>query len=281
MIARRPLSYRDPRPDSKIGKVRAALINLIADHSRDGMLPTSVRFLFYELVSKRIVPKQGKRPDKIVSAALTDLREDGHVPWDWIVDETREVEDFTGSVTVADDLLGYLDQACIDPWNGEAPLIITESRSLAGVLREMCSEYRVRITSTNGQVGGFLHTSVAPILESGDRVGYLGDFDLAGDDIEANTRAVLEGIVGPLRWQRLALTREQVERHNLPIIIKYDKRFKDGGGRHEAVETEALSQSLIVNIVHRWLDRLLPKSLDAVHVREQRERDRLRQLLLK
>jgi phage/plasmid primase-like uncharacterized protein len=216
-----------------------------------------VRFLFYELVSRRVISKSGERPDKIVSAALTDLRESGLVPWDDIVDETREVNDFTGSATVAKDWLGFLSSACIDPWKGHVPFILTESRSLAGVLRAMCSDYRIRIASTNGQVGGFLHTELAPRLREGDCVGYLGDFDLAGNDIEANTRRVLEEIVGPLQWERLALTREQVERYRLPTITKTDKRFKNGGGVHEAVETEALSQTLIIDIVRNWLDDLL------------------------
>jgi hypothetical protein len=271
--------YSDPRPDSKIGRVRIALIYLLDQHRRDGALPTSVRFLFYELVMQRIVAKEGDRPDKIVSAALTDLREDGLVPWDDIVDETREVLDYTGSATVADDWLCYLDAACLDPWRGRVPFILTESRSLAGVLRAQCRQYRNRIASTNGQTGGFLHTKVAPLLKEGDRVGYLGDFDLAGGDIEANTRRVLESIVGELDWQRLALTREQVDQHNLPIIIKRDKRFKDGGGEHEAVETEALSQTLIVDIVRTWLDELLPQPLERVLVRERRERARLRRLV--
>ena len=106
MIERRKhpvLHYVDPRPASKIGKVRNALMALLDQHRRDGALPTSVRFLFYELVMQRIITKEGKRPDKIVSEALTDLREDGHVPWDDIVDETREVSDFSGAATVAAD----------------------------------------------------------------------------------------------------------------------------------------------------------------------------------
>jgi hypothetical protein len=74
--------YSDPRPESKIGRVRTALMYLIEQHRNDGALPTSVRFLFYELVMQRIVAKDGNRPDKIVSAALTDLRENGLVPWD-------------------------------------------------------------------------------------------------------------------------------------------------------------------------------------------------------
>jgi hypothetical protein len=272
--------YVDPRPQSKIGQVRIALMALLDQHLRDEAIPTSVRFLFYELVARRIVAKSGERPDKIVSQALTWLRERGQVPWEWIVDETRSVEDFTGSATVAEDWLAFLNAARLNPWRGKPPFILTESRSLAGVLRDMARAYRIRIAATNGQVGGFLHTDVAPMLGAGDRVGYLGDFDLAGDDIEANTRRVLEGIVGgELDWTRLALTQTQVDDYDLPRIIKTDKRFKNGGGRHEAVETEALSQTLIVDIVRDWLDGLLPQRLDQVLVRERRQRNRLRRLI--
>jgi hypothetical protein len=271
--------YLDPRPNSKLGKVRTALMYLLDEHRRDGALPTSVRFLFYELVMRRIVSKEGERPDKIVSAALTDLRERGLVRWQDIVDETREVEDYTGAASVAEDWLAYLAAACIDPWRGRVPFTLTESRSLAGVLRGLVRDYRARIAATNGQVRGFLHTDVAPRLRAGDRVLYLGDYDLAGNDIEANTRRVLEKLVGELEWERLALTREQVEHYDLPIITKRDKRFKGRRGVHQAVETEALSQTLIVNIVRERLDVLLPQPLDRVLVRERRERDRLRRLV--
>jgi hypothetical protein len=156
---------------------------------------------------------------------------------------------------------------------------LTESRSLGGVLRGQVRDYRGRIAPTNGQVGGFLHTDVGPYLKPGDRVGYLGDLDLAGGDIEANTRRVLEEIVGgELDWKRLALTREQVTQYRLPSITKKDNRFKDDGGVHEAVETEALSQTLIVDIVRNWLDALLPVPLDRVLVRERQQRNRLRRI---
>jgi hypothetical protein len=41
-----------------------------------------VRFLFYELIARSVISKEGDRPDKIVSEALTDLRERRLVPWD-------------------------------------------------------------------------------------------------------------------------------------------------------------------------------------------------------
>jgi hypothetical protein len=81
-----------------------------------------------------------------------------------------------------------------------------------------------------------------------------------------------------LRWERLALTKEQVAHYNLPIIIKHDRRYKDGGA-HEAVETEALRQTVLIEILRARLDALLPEPLSRVLEREQSQRKRLAALL--
>src|SRR4029453_8466274 len=111
--------------------------------------------------------------------------------------------------------------------------------------------------------GGFLHTEIAPILRLGQRILYLGDLDLSGGQIEANTRRVLEREVGLLAWERLALTQEQVDQYDLPVIEKHDWRYNDGRP-HQAVETEALSQTIIVSIVRDRLKQLLPEPLATV-----------------
>jgi hypothetical protein len=122
---------RRPEPDCESSWVRRELVRLYEEHRSNGTLPTSSRFLFYELVARKVIAKDaGQRPDQVVIKALTQLREWGVIPWDAIVDETREVSNFTGSATVADDLLLYLHAARLDPWDGEPPLILTESRSL-------------------------------------------------------------------------------------------------------------------------------------------------------
>jgi hypothetical protein len=266
---------------SKIGELRLALLELLNEHERDGALPTSSRFLFYELVQRGVLSKKSngqRRPDQDLHVALTQLRESGEVPWDWIVDETRSLDDYRGASTIRQWMLDVLPQARLDPWAGDAPLILTESRSLAGVLREFARDYAVLIAATNGQCGGFLHTEIAPILRLGQRVLYLGDLDLSGGQIEANTRRVLEREVGELTWERLALTQAQVDQYDLPVIEKRDRRYSDGHP-HEAVETEALSQSIIVEIVRDRLDQLLPEPLQSVHEREVRQRAKIRRLL--
>jgi hypothetical protein len=80
------------------------LAELLEEHRAAGALPTSARFLFYELVARGVLSKAragARRPDQMLHDALTDLRGDGRVPWAWIADETRALEDWAGSPTVA------------------------------------------------------------------------------------------------------------------------------------------------------------------------------------
>ena len=103
---------------------------------------------------------------------------------------------------------------------------------------------------------------------------YLGDWDHQGGQIESNTQRVLEELVGNLDWKRLALSEQQVDRYHLPRLRKEDRRYDESSPLrwHEAVETEALQQQLIVDIVRRQLNALLPEPLAAVHEREVAER---------
>jgi hypothetical protein len=137
----------------------------------------------------------------------------------------------------------------------------------------------VKIASTDGQTNGFLRNKLAPLITIETGVLYLGDWDFSGGHIEANTRRGLEREVDRvLDWERLALTEEQVNDPdlNLTVIDKYDRRTKT---THPSVETEALSQQVIVDIVRRKLDQLLTEPLADVAVREVAEREALRRIL--
>jgi hypothetical protein len=273
------------------------LIELLQEHEAAGedALPTSARFLYYELVQRGILKKhdevpartdgkKGRRPDQDLHDALMWLREKEVVPWDWITDETRSLEDHTGWASINAWATTSVRYIRLDPWQGRAPMILTESRSLAGALRKLAIQYATKLAATKGQVGGFLRTVVAPQLKSGDTVLYCGDWDWQGGQIEANTRRVLERLVGgELDWTRIALTEEQVDRYDLRRlqIMKRDKRYKPGtpGWRFPAVETEALQQQVIVQIVRDALDAELPEPLEDVLEREARQRGEIERLL--
>ncbi len=270
-------------PDSNKGRLQRACLKVLQQHERDGALPTNGRFIFYELEGLGTVSKVktgARSAGQNLTDALLHLRDAGVVPWDWIVDETREMEVWHYADSVAEYLLDILPQARIDPWGGQpAPVIITESRSLAGVLRRHASRYLAPITSTNGQARGHLHTEVAPALVSGQRVLYFGDYDWQGGQIEENTRRVLERLVGPLDWTRLAITEAQVQERDLSVINKPDRRYRPVR-YHDAVETEALGQTEIVEICCGCLDSLLPEPLKDVLEREKLQRRPMLDLLL-
>jgi hypothetical protein len=55
--------------------------------------PTSVRGVCYQLfVRGRQIPNMSIRETKRISGVLTKAREHGVIPWEWVVDETRQVE---------------------------------------------------------------------------------------------------------------------------------------------------------------------------------------------
>jgi hypothetical protein len=282
MTTRSP--YRYGRPGTAAARLREAVHRALLEHEAAGELPTSNRFLYYELVQAGVVDKTrtrrtGRGSDQDLADACKWLRDEGLVPWDWIVDETREVTVWNYAPTIADYLTEVVDVARIDCWAGLAPpLLLCESRTFGGVLkRTLAPEYLCPVAATNGQVGGFLHTDIAPLLKRTDRpVLYVGDYDIRGLDIERNTQRVLDHTAltsdpEVLRaWMRIALTPDQVEAYGIPAVTKYDRVKRVTA---EAYEVEALGQGTVTAIVRAALDELLPEPLERVQVREQRQRE--------
>jgi hypothetical protein len=262
-------------PDTKAGRLQRACLDLLKQHESDDALPTNGHFLFYELEQAGVVPKyyldengrkRPRQPSHDITDALMVLREAGLIPWDWIEDETRFISNWPYADSVRDYLDDTIDSARIDLWQGsEPPLLICESAAVAGVLRNLAYRYLVPITGIRGQCGGFLVNEVVPLLQRRRRVLYIGDYELRGpaDQIEANTRRRLEehtdrDFGGDGAWERIALTKEQVEsdpRLLSLVIEKEDRRYKPVKV-YEAVECEAKGQNVLIEIIRAKLDDL-------------------------
>jgi hypothetical protein len=90
---------------TKKGRLQRACLALLREHEEAGAIPTSIRFLFYELLDRGVIPKvyrdengveKKRTPSQDISDAVTVLREldTAPIPWSWIVDETRSLDDW-------------------------------------------------------------------------------------------------------------------------------------------------------------------------------------------
>jgi hypothetical protein len=275
-------------PGTKARRLQELLLAQYQRHVDEDTLPTSGRFLFYELEQQGAISKVRtgvRRADQDLIDQLTSLRERGLIPWADIYDDTREVASWEKAPTVLDYVLNNVRYARIDPWlRGVQPIILCEARTVGGVLkRRIAPEYLVEVAPTNGQCQGFLVTQVVPHLTHRSRVGYVGDLDLSGNYIEANTRRVLEREVGfELAWERIAITEAQTrylrQTYGMEPIEKADERFRPPR-KHLAYEAEALGQAALEAIIREWLEALLPVSLDRLRAREAREQAQVRRHL--
>lgn len=293
------------RLGTKAGTLQRAALDYLREKEAKGEIPTSGHFLFYELEQRGIVSKKpkkaskkpkkageeekkGRKPTQDLTDAVKRLRDVGLIPWNWIEDDSRRVHAWRHAESVAAYVAESVDRARIDPWTGvRRPVILCESRTTGGVFaRGIAYDYLCTVAPTNGQCGGFLVTGVAPLLKDDDtRVLYFGDYDLAGGQIEANTRRVLERHTGRTfdedTWERVALTEDQVAdlaTRGVEPILKTDDRYTDGHP-HEAYECEALGQGPIVELLRARLDELLPEPLEDVLEREREQREQVRKAL--
>ena len=103
--------------------------------------PATVRAVCYRLFTMEIIPNMSKNSTGKVSKRLVYARENGLIPWEWIVDETREAER-------------------VSLWDNPDQII---SSSIKGYRRDYWQDQpkRVEVWSEKGTVRGTL----CPILE--------------------------------------------------------------------------------------------------------------------
>ncbi len=142
------------KPGSKAGRLQRACLDLLREHEAAGAIPTSIRFLFYELLDRGVVPKvyrdengveKKRTPSQDISDAVTVLREldSEPIPWGWIVDETRTLEEWRYAASMYHYVEEVLPVARIDLWGARSRRLSCASRALwLG-----CSETSPRTTS--------------------------------------------------------------------------------------------------------------------------------------
>jgi hypothetical protein len=145
--------------------------------------PITGRGVGYKLFSLNLIPSMSRNDMQVVYRLLKEGREEGTIPWEWIVDETRELE----QVATWDDPARYMRAVARsyrrDFWQQQPERIQvwSEKGTIRGVLKPVLDEYGVGFRVMHGFGSA---TTINDVSQADDShpltILYIGDFDPSG-----------------------------------------------------------------------------------------------------
>jgi hypothetical protein len=178
--------------------------------------PATVRACCYRLFTAGLIPDMGRSNTNRVSTQLVWAREQGYLPWEWIVDETREAER-TSTWSSPDQIIeaavhGYRR----DYWQDQ-PLWVevwSEKGTVRGTLAPVLNRFGVTFRVMHGYGSATALYDIASETSHADKpltVLYCGDFDCSGLHMsEVDLPQRLERYGGTATIKRIALTNDDV-----------------------------------------------------------------------
>lgn len=216
--------------------------------------PATVRAVCYRLFTAGLIPSMKKSATDRVSKQLVWARENGHIPWGWIVDETRHAE----RAAVWDSINERIESATRyyrrDNWQ-EQPNSIevwSEKGTVRGTVWPVLSAYGVTFRVLHGFGSATVLNSIARFSAYSPKpltVLYVGDFDCSGMYMsEMDIPARIGRYQGEITIKRIALTQEDVTHgagipHFEADTKSGDSRYKWFVSRygHKCYELDAMS----------------------------------------
>jgi len=193
--------------------------------------PASVRAVCYKLFNEKRIKSMAKSETNKVGSQLTWARENDLIPWEWIVDGTREIEQVSSWDNPAALLRDATRQYRIDRWKQQPVrlLLCSEKSTIAGTVKPVTDKYSVGFLSLHGYSSATSAHDVAELSVQDERqlyLLYIGDWDPSGMHMsEMDLPKRLDRYGGTAYVQRIALTGWDVERMGLaPSFLASDKR---------------------------------------------------------
>jgi hypothetical protein len=285
---------------SKKNLEKLDLINSIIEEYQDEGYVLTLRQLYYQLVSRDIIPNQQKEYSKL-SILLKEGRMGGIVDWEAIEDRMRvpKIPYYVKGIENA--IEDTIDQYRLDRQIGQDTYleVWVEKDALSGVLSRITNKYHIRIMVNRG------YSSVSAMYDAFMRfrrygfernrkvkILYLGDFDPSGldmiRDINERIREFSIGYYSPLkeynfRVEHIALTKEQIDQYNPPPnpTKVTDPRAKEFIRKHgnTSWEVDALKPETLNYLLEATIRKNIDVSaFDAMVEKEQIDKDILRNI---
>jgi hypothetical protein len=305
----RPIKRRR-RTKGEVEQLERQILDVLKDDH-----PQSIRHIFYRLTNPRLPEPVAKTVQGYaqVQSRLTVMRRAGQVPYGWISDTTRRGYFTPTYGNGAEFLRRHIGAYRADLWADADNYVEVwcESRSIAGVIVDLCEELAVSLYPAGGfasisfayEAADFLRQEVEGTGKTANII-YIGDHDPAGvlidQSLEAELRRHLKGaeddeelvdmiVTGAkmgifaeiphtidFHFHRLAITPEQIAAYDLPT------KPRNGNDRRalhiqETVEAEAMPAGILRQLLRITIEDFLPAGALAVaKAAEESEREHLR-----
>jgi hypothetical protein len=189
--------------------------------------PITGRGIGYKLFTAGLIPSMAKSEMQRVYRLLKEAREQGDIPWEWIVDETRSLERTSTWANPAEFAKCVVRSYRRDFWNQQLVRVEvwSEKGTVRGVLAPVLDHYAVGFRVMHGFSSATAVYEAAQSTDDKDLIAlYVGDFDPSGLYMsEEDLPARLANYDGDhVEVTRIALTPEQVI--GLPSFPTTDKR---------------------------------------------------------
>jgi hypothetical protein len=196
--------------------------------------PASVRACCYQLFVAGLIDSMSKSETNKVSRLLRDAREQGLLPWDHVVDESRDVEQVMQWDDPATRLRAAARNYRRDNWQDQPYRIEvwSEKGTVRGTLAPVLDEFGVAFRVMHGYSSAtVLHQIAEESLYSNKPLItlYLGDWDPSGlhmSEVDIPGRIARYG--GKMSFNRIALVEEDLT--HLPY---FDAKTKCQDGRYQ------------------------------------------------
>lgn len=189
---------------SALNKERLNMINDIITEYQDQNYVLTLRQLYYQLVSRDVIPNDQKEYSKL-SKLLKEGRMGGIVDWAAIEDRLRRPSQPASFNDPADIMDAAIQQFALPRQRGQKTYVEVwvEKDALSGVLKRITEKYHIPILVNRG------YSSVSAMFDSYERfesalrrnqeivILYLGDYDPSGIDMIRDVRdRILEFMAG-------------------------------------------------------------------------------------
>jgi hypothetical protein len=253
--------------------------------------PITGRGVGYKLFTAGLIASMAKSEMQRVYRLLKVAREQGDIPWEWIVDETRSIERTSTWATPAEYARCVARSYRRDFWD-QQPLrceVWSEKGTVRGVLAPVLNQYAVGFRVMHGFSSATIVHDISQDDNGKELIAlYVGDLDPSGmfmSEQDLPSRLVdYEGDHVELR--RVALTRTHVQM--LPSFPASDKRddpryrwfLANHGDR--CWEVDAMDPNDLRDCVEREIVRLIePVAWQRCEVINKAEQESLRTIIAK